>query len=105
MPEAFYRIKDSVAQKFVVKCLEKASTRLSAKELLDHPFLQSSKGISLSSEKFPTCIGGRALGMSKRINCVNSTKIDKDMIVKGKLDTGDGTINLKVQITDNDGMT
>lgn len=39
LPKAFYKIEDLEAQKFVGKCLETASKRLSAKELLLDPFL------------------------------------------------------------------
>ncbi|KAJ6431423.1 hypothetical protein OIU84_018828 [Salix udensis] len=39
-PDALYRVEDPVLQKFVEKCLANVSTRLSARELLNDPFLQ-----------------------------------------------------------------
>ncbi|CAH8366080.1 unnamed protein product [Eruca vesicaria subsp. sativa] len=41
LPEAFYRIQDIEAQKFIRKCLKPASQRVSARELLQDPFLSS----------------------------------------------------------------
>ncbi|WOL15218.1 putative serine/threonine-protein kinase WNK9 [Canna indica] len=39
-PEALYRVKDPEVRQFVEKCLATASKRLSARELLEDPFLQ-----------------------------------------------------------------
>ncbi|KAF9673709.1 hypothetical protein SADUNF_Sadunf10G0052400 [Salix dunnii] len=39
-PDALYKVKDPVMQKFVEKCLATVSSRLSARELLNDPFLQ-----------------------------------------------------------------
>ncbi|KAJ0966291.1 hypothetical protein J5N97_027429 [Dioscorea zingiberensis] len=39
-PEAFYRVKDPEVKQFIEKCLVSASQRLSARELLNDPFLQ-----------------------------------------------------------------
>nr|GMD01306.1 probable serine/threonine-protein kinase WNK9 [Ipomoea batatas] len=39
-PDAFYKVKDPEVRRFVEKCLETVSFRLSARELLDDPFLQ-----------------------------------------------------------------
>lgn len=39
-PDAFYKVQDIEVRKFVEKCLETVSFRLSARELLDDPFLQ-----------------------------------------------------------------
>jgi WNK lysine deficient protein kinase len=39
-PDALYKVKDPELQKFVEKCLATVSTRLSARELLNDPFLQ-----------------------------------------------------------------
>ncbi|KAL0375435.1 UNVERIFIED_CONTAM: putative serine/threonine-protein kinase WNK5 [Sesamum radiatum] len=39
LPEAFYRIEDVEARRFVGRCLEKAANRPSARELLMDPFL------------------------------------------------------------------
>jgi WNK lysine deficient protein kinase len=40
MPEALSRVNDPEVKQFVEKCLATVSLRLSAKELLDDPFLQ-----------------------------------------------------------------
>ncbi|GAV81183.1 Pkinase domain-containing protein [Cephalotus follicularis] len=39
-PDALYKVKDPEVRQFVEKCLATASLRLSARELLDDPFLQ-----------------------------------------------------------------
>ncbi|KAG4913997.1 hypothetical protein AAZX31_19G228200 [Glycine max] len=39
-PDALYKVKDPEVRKFVEKCLATVSLRLSARELLDDPFLQ-----------------------------------------------------------------
>ncbi|XP_062189082.1 probable serine/threonine-protein kinase WNK1 isoform X2 [Phragmites australis] len=39
-PEALYKVKDPMVRQFVEKCLATASQRLSARELLEDPFLQ-----------------------------------------------------------------
>lgn len=39
-PEALYKVNDPEVREFVEKCLATVSLRLSAKELLDDPFLQ-----------------------------------------------------------------
>ncbi|XP_058766896.1 probable serine/threonine-protein kinase WNK9 isoform X2 [Vicia villosa] len=40
MPESFYKVNDQEVKQFVEKCLATVSLRLSARELLDDPFLQ-----------------------------------------------------------------
>jgi len=40
MPEALYKVNDIEVKQFVEKCLATVSLRLSAKELLEDPFLQ-----------------------------------------------------------------
>ena len=40
MPEALYKVNDPEVRQFVEKCLATVSLRLSAKELLEDPFLQ-----------------------------------------------------------------
>ena len=39
-PEALYKVDNTEVRQFVEKCLEIVSLKLSARELLDHPFLQ-----------------------------------------------------------------
>ncbi|KAK6943254.1 Protein kinase domain [Dillenia turbinata] len=50
LPKAFYRIQDDEAQRFVGLCLENASKRLSARELLLHPFLSLQEASSVPSK-------------------------------------------------------
>ncbi|GAB4835976.1 Serine/threonine-protein kinase wnk1 [Ancistrocladus abbreviatus] len=40
MPDALYKVKDPEVRKFIEKCLATVSSRLSARELLNDPFLQ-----------------------------------------------------------------
>lgn len=40
MPESLYKVNDQEVKQFVEKCLATVSLRLSARELLDDPFLQ-----------------------------------------------------------------
>ncbi|KNA22424.1 hypothetical protein SOVF_034160 [Spinacia oleracea] len=47
-PDALYKVKNPEVRLFVEKCLETVTSRLSAKELLEHPFLQNDdKGYNL----------------------------------------------------------
>ncbi|XP_047330702.1 probable serine/threonine-protein kinase WNK9 [Impatiens glandulifera] len=39
-PDSLYKVEDAEVRRFIEKCLATASTRLSAKELLEDPFLQ-----------------------------------------------------------------
>ncbi|KAL9256019.1 putative serine/threonine-protein kinase WNK5 [Drosera capensis] len=95
-PAAFNLVEDAEAQEFIGKCLESASKRLSAEELLMDPFLAADEerlhfsGPSLSSLEFPDCL----------LNPIRST----DMTITGKLNPEDKTIFLKVQISDKDGQ-
>ncbi|KAJ0960566.1 hypothetical protein J5N97_001559 [Dioscorea zingiberensis] len=45
-PEALYRVKDPEVREFIEKCLVPASHRLSARELLNDPFLQSDSSLN-----------------------------------------------------------
>ncbi|CAH9087124.1 unnamed protein product [Cuscuta europaea] len=45
-PDALYKVKDPEVREFVEKCLATVSLRLSARELLDDPFLQLDESIS-----------------------------------------------------------
>ncbi|OIW02609.1 hypothetical protein TanjilG_24060 [Lupinus angustifolius] len=100
LPIAFYRIEDMEAQKFIGKCLGPASKRPSAKDLLIDPFLMSDE--SSSPAKF---------GIQKPLlNNIEMAKLHlsdnltrTEMKIIGKLNPGDDTIFLKVQIPDKDG--
>ncbi|KAL2548412.1 Serine/threonine-protein kinase WNK1 [Forsythia ovata] len=45
-PDALYKVKDPEVRQFVEKCLATVSHRLSARELLNYPFLQIDDWIS-----------------------------------------------------------
>eukprot|EP00262_Sarcandra_glabra_P019410 TRINITY_DN7304_c0_g1_i1.p1 TRINITY_DN7304_c0_g1~~TRINITY_DN7304_c0_g1_i1.p1 ORF type:complete len:648 (-),score=88.48 TRINITY_DN7304_c0_g1_i1:298-2241(-) len=112
LPEAFYRIHDLEARQFVGKCLETASKRSPASELLDDPFLQWDDEAELLSQvlRSESCspISGdiepkgqtkQALPVVREQNLATST----DMTITGKMNPEDDTIFLKVQIADKDG--
>ncbi|GAB2272092.1 Probable serine/threonine-protein kinase wnk5 [Dionaea muscipula] len=94
-PAAFYLVQDAEAQKFIGKCLESASKRLSAKELLVDPFLASDEDLLLSSGPSVSALE-IPHGLLDRIRSTYMT-------ITGKLNLEDKTIFLKVQISDKDG--
>ncbi|KAK6943379.1 Protein kinase domain [Dillenia turbinata] len=92
LPEAFYRIQDEEARRFVGLCLENASRRLSAKELLLHPFLSLQE---------------KASSVPCKVKIPNELSIpddeptkSTDMKITGKINPEDDAIFLKVQISD-----
>lgn len=91
------------SRKFVAKCLENASKRLSAHELLVDPFLAINEDLTLVP-KTPLQIyspKGVAVEMPFLLDHpVRST----DMTITGKLNLEDNTLFLKVQISDKDGQ-
>uniref|UniRef100_A0A2N9HLE2 non-specific serine/threonine protein kinase n=1 Tax=Fagus sylvatica TaxID=28930 RepID=A0A2N9HLE2_FAGSY len=104
LPDAFYRIQDMEAQRFVGKCLETVSKRLPARELLLDPFLASEgEGGLLPITRIPSpkSISNRpVVGLPPLV----SDPIRRtDMTITGTLDPEDDTVFLKVQISDEDG--
>ncbi|GAB4856254.1 Probable serine/threonine-protein kinase wnk5 [Ancistrocladus abbreviatus] len=100
-PDAFYRLQDADAQAFVGKCLETASKRLTAHELLLDPFLTSDEEpllVPVPILKFPSPEG--ALGIP---NSLDDPIRSTDMTITGKRNPEDNTIFLTVQIADRDG--
>ncbi|TYI60844.1 hypothetical protein E1A91_D10G132100v1 [Gossypium mustelinum] len=105
LPEAFYRIQDEEARRFIGKCLENVSKRLPAHELLLDPFLASNEGNLLSvprvlSQKLTQNGPVAELAPSLQADLTRST----DMSITGTMDPEDDTIFLKVQITDKEGQ-
>ncbi|KAF2305238.1 hypothetical protein GH714_003267 [Hevea brasiliensis] len=100
LPEGFYRIKDIEAQKFVGKCLETASKRLPARELLLDPFLASDESKLLPVPKIPfqtsSPDGTEEIIPSLLADPTKAT----EMTITGTLNLEDDTIFLKVQISD-----
>lgn len=103
LPEAFYRIQDGEAQKFVGKCLAAASKRLPAKELLLDPFLASDEGELLPTPKIPSLKSTLNGGLKEMATLVSDPARSTNMTIKGSLNPEDDTIFLKVQITDKNG--
>ncbi|OMO94524.1 hypothetical protein CCACVL1_05944 [Corchorus capsularis] len=105
LPEAFYRIKDEEARRFVGKCLENVSKRLPAHELLLDPFLASDEGKLQPIPRVLSCQNQTPNGPAAEL--VPSLEADSarttDMSITGTMDPEDDTIFLKVQITDKDG--
>ncbi|KDP22777.1 hypothetical protein JCGZ_00364 [Jatropha curcas] len=105
LPEAFYKIKDIEAQQFVGKCLETASKRLPAWELLLDPFLASDESKWLPAIK-PPFQSSSPNGTEEIIPSLltDPTKAT-EMTITGSMNAEDDTIFLKVQISDKDGHT
>ncbi|KAL5550644.1 hypothetical protein UlMin_000820 [Ulmus minor] len=99
LPEAFYRIEDLEARRFVGRCLEHVSKRLPAKELLLDPFLASDDELELmGSPKVPFQNGK----MEERSNGTNP-KRSTNMTITGTMNPEDDAIFLKVQFSDEHG--
>ncbi|CAI0423865.1 unnamed protein product [Linum tenue] len=108
LPEAFHRIKDAEAQKFVGKCLEPASKRLSAKELLLDPFLEFDEPKSLLISKFSfhnSTANGDETKKEMMMSFSDDPSKTTDMTITGTLKPEDDTVFLTVQISDNNGHT
>jgi WNK lysine deficient protein kinase len=117
LPDAFNRIKDPEMKRFIRRCLVSASTRSSAKELLEDPFLSldddiviSPKPVSSSDERLFTRRRGPELVQKEEEDELEpEPEPDKDLVEKtemtitGKLNPDDDTIFLKVQIADKHG--
>ncbi|KAG9455182.1 hypothetical protein H6P81_008086 [Aristolochia fimbriata] len=109
LPEAFYRVQDMEARRFVGQCLENASKRLSAKELLLHPFLQfgednyidrTSTPATASSKQGSTTTGAINLPAVPHSEAILTRT---DMTITGSMNPEDDTIFLRVQIADEEG--
>ncbi|KAK4396037.1 putative serine/threonine-protein kinase WNK5 [Sesamum angolense] len=105
LPEAFYRIEDVEARRFVGRCLENAANRPSARELLMDPFLSVEE-----VEEFPahiTKISSQKTGPSGKSDELLPLSVvqarSTDMSITGTLNQEDDTIFLKVHISDKDG--
>ncbi|XP_031497254.1 probable serine/threonine-protein kinase WNK11 isoform X4 [Nymphaea colorata] len=121
-PEAFYRIKDPEARRFVERCLESAPNRVPAEELLLDPFLfhddedvpeyspvrppSSAKPSVASPRSAPTPVPGKSAisPISPTAKAHRPNRATTDMTITGKLNPDDDTIFLKVQIADKDGV-
>ncbi|XP_011080727.1 probable serine/threonine-protein kinase WNK4 isoform X1 [Sesamum indicum] len=102
-PRAFYKVQDLDAQRFIGKCLESASKRLSAKELMHDPFL----AIDHSDDHPDSYIENQKPLLN---DCIELERLQfnddvprTNMTITGTLNPEDGTIFLKVQIADKQG--
>ncbi|KAL7247188.1 hypothetical protein ACSBR2_002162 [Camellia fascicularis] len=100
LPRSFYKLRDLEAQRFIGKCLETASKRLSAKELLLDPFLAFDEEELLAATK----VGCQKPFLNDNIR-IEELKLSgnpsrTNMTITGKLNPEDDTIFLKVQIAD-----
>ncbi|KAL2337607.1 hypothetical protein Fmac_012053 [Flemingia macrophylla] len=104
LPDAFYRIHDLEAQRFVGKCLANVSERLPAKELLLDPFLATDQlDFPLPSPTLPkkqthTLNFTAPLARELSPMCDHQTK-DTHMTITGSINEEDDTVFLKVQIS------
>ncbi|XP_017247573.1 probable serine/threonine-protein kinase WNK5 isoform X2 [Daucus carota subsp. sativus] len=115
LPKAFYKIKDVKAQEFVGKCLDIASNRPSATELLMDPFLAPEEEKEPES---PDNVDSRLLASAilripipsdhdhKSVSrpLMKSPKKNTKMMITGTMNAEDDTIFLKVQISDKNGQ-
>ncbi|XP_057435131.1 probable serine/threonine-protein kinase WNK5 isoform X2 [Lotus japonicus] len=109
LPNAFYRIHDLEAQRFVGKCLANVSKRLSAKELLLDTFLATDQLDSpLPSPTLPRKhtppLNFTAAVSKKQPSMCDQTKTT-NMTITGSINEEDNTIFLKVQISNKKGQT
>lgn len=115
LPKAFYKIKDVTAQEFVGKCLDIASNRPSATELLMDPFLAPGEDKEPASLKNEDCrlLASAILKMPipsdndhKSISqpLTKAPKKNTKMMITGTMNPEDDTIFLKVQISDKNGQ-
>lgn len=99
LPAAFYRIEDPEASLFVGKCLQVASKRPSAKELVSEPFISSQRPL-LQPARHLDATNTTGMKMLRIVDNGPRTK----MIITGKLNPEDDAIFLRVQITEEEGM-
>ncbi|KAH0932003.1 hypothetical protein HID58_009120, partial [Brassica napus] len=104
LPGAFYRVGDIEAQRFIGKCLVPASKRVSARELLQDPFLSSDESWMVYAR------GAVNLKPFLNENEMDRLKLEDDelggrsrMTITGKLNAEDNTIFLNVLIADENG--
>ncbi|KAL2488523.1 putative serine/threonine-protein kinase WNK4 [Forsythia ovata] len=102
-PRAFYKVQDLEAQRFIGRCLESASKRLPAKELMLDPFL--ALGDFDDKPKSKNDVQKPFLNDNIKIEDLqlNEDLPRTNMTITGKLNPEDETIFLKVQIADRDG--
>lgn len=115
LPDAFYRVEDDEARRFIGRCLVAASARPSAQELLLDPFLSAQDNTMIITSPpppplllpstFSTMTSGASAGRQQQDDVEEKAAepARTDMTITGKLNTDDDTIFLKVQIADEKG--
>ncbi|CAF1767904.1 unnamed protein product [Brassica napus] len=96
LPGAFYRVEDIEAQRFIGKCLVPASKRVSARELLQDPFLASDESWMVYAS------GARNLKPFLNENEMDRLKLEEDET--GEVDFEDNKIYLKLPIANENGL-
>ncbi|KAH0940883.1 hypothetical protein HID58_000520, partial [Brassica napus] len=96
LPGAFYRVEDIEAQRFIGKCLVPASMRVSARELLQDPFLASDESWMVYAS------GARNLKPFLNENEMDRLKLEDDET--GELDSEDNKFYLKLPIANENGL-
>ncbi|XP_073221921.1 probable serine/threonine-protein kinase WNK5 isoform X2 [Cicer arietinum] len=102
LPNAFFRVQDLEAQRFVGRCLAHVSKRPSAKELLLDPFL--------AMEQLELSLLSTTLSTNQTLK-INSTEgvankhLSTYMTITGSINEDDSTLFLKVRISDETGQT
>lgn len=106
-PRAFYKVHDLEAQRFIGKCLEPASKRLSAKDLLLDPFLVTDNFHDQIESDITTQKPFLNANVDLKHLWLNDDDVPKtNMTITGKLNPEDDTIFLKVQIAaDKEGIS
>lgn len=100
LPDAFYRVEDAEARRFVGRCLVAASHRPSAQELLLDPFLSTQDTtMTMSTPPLLPALSTRSDRKDEQEAAART-----DMTITGKLNTDSDTIFLKVQIADEAGQ-
>ncbi|CAN6335377.1 unnamed protein product [Urochloa humidicola] len=116
LPEAFYRVQDDEARRFIGRCLVfKASMRPSAAELLLDPFLLDDDHqqhhlpaaapcpLTCSNSSDVSSLLGDDRDDVDQKDAQPAATIKTDMTITGKLNAEEDTIFLKVQIADEKG--
>ncbi|KAJ0266803.1 serine/threonine-protein kinase WNK4 [Hirschfeldia incana] len=102
LPGAFYRVEDIETQRFIGKCLAPASKRVSARELLQDPFLASDESWMVYAS------GARNLKPFLNENEMDKLKLEEDdeleRTITGNLDAEDNKIYLKLPIANENGL-
>ncbi|CAA2973462.1 probable serine threonine- kinase WNK3 isoform X2 [Olea europaea subsp. europaea] len=105
-PASLGKLKDPGVRTFIEKCIAKVSERLSAKDLLNDPFLQSDE----DSRSIGRSLHSHLLNADDNRDQFDSGKMPEDIIPEGSLDFSvygqrkdQNTIFLKLRIADSSG--